>query len=152
MLDGGRVTGIDYLKAGQPTTASCAGEIVLAGGAVNSPQLLQLSGIGPAEHLQSLGIEVRHAMEGVGRDLQDHLQVRSLYRLNRPISVSNDVNNLLRWMLVGIDFALRSRGPLTFSAGSVCIFTKILPESATPDLQFHFIPFSADKPGTGLHP
>ena len=152
VLDGGRVTGIDYLKAGQPTTASCAGEIVLAGGAVNSPQLLQLSGIGPAEHLQSLGIEVRHAMEGVGRDLQDHLQVRSLYRLNRPISVNNDVNNLLRWMLVGIDFALRRRGPLTFSAGSVCIFTKILPESATPDLQFHFIPFSADKPGTWLHP
>jgi choline dehydrogenase len=151
VLDGKRVTGINYLKAGQPVTATCRGEIVLSGGAVNSPQLLQLSGIGPAEHLQSLGIEVRHAMEGVGRDLQDHLQIRSIYRLNRPISVNDDVNNLLRRIWIGIDFALRRRGPLTFSAGSVGAFAKVLPESATPDLQFHFIPFSAEKPGTGLH-
>jgi len=152
VLDGTRVTGITYLKAGQPATATCRGEVVLSGGAVNSPQLLQLSGIGPGAHLQSLGIEVRHALEGVGRDLQDHLQVRSLYRLNRPISVNDELNSLLRRIWIGIDFALRRRGALTFSAGSVGAFAKVLPESATPDIQFHFIPFSADKPGTGLHP
>jgi choline dehydrogenase len=151
VLDGRRITGIDYLRAGQPTTATCRGEIVLAGGAVNSPQLLQLSGIGPGEYLRELGIEVRHALEGVGRDLQDHLQIRSIYRLNRPISVNDDVNNWLRRIWIGIDFAIRRRGALSFSAGSVGIFAKVLPESATPDIQFHFIPFSADKPGTGLH-
>jgi len=152
VVEDGQVTGVRYLKGGHEVTASSRGEVVLSGGAINSPQLLQLSGIGPAEVLQDLGIEVRHDLPGVGRDMQDHLQVRSIYRLNKAISVNDDVNNLLRRMWIGIDFALRRRGPLTFSAGHGCVFAKVLPESETPDIQFHFIPFSADKPGTGLHP
>ena len=151
VLEGTCVVGVRYLKGDQPVTATVRGEVVLSGGAINSPQLLQLSGVGPADLLRELGIEVRHALEGVGRDLQDHLQIRSIYRLNRPISVNDEVNHLLRRIWIGVDFALRRRGPLTFSAGHACVFAKVLPESATPDLQFHFIPFSADKPGTGLH-
>lgn len=152
VLDGTRVTGVDYVQDGRNLTATARGEVVLSGGAINSPQLLQLSGIGPGEHLQGLGVTVQHDLDGVGRDLQDHLQIRSIYRLNRPISVNDDVNNLLRRAMIGIDFALRRRGPLTFAAGHACIFAKVLPDSATPDIQFHFIPFSADTPGTGLHP
>ena len=151
-FDGKRATGVRYLQDGREATATARGEIVLSGGAVNSPQLLQLSGVGPGAVLRPLEIEVRHDLGGVGRDLQDHLQARSIYRLNRPMSVNDDVNNVLRRMWIGIDYALRRRGPLTFSAGHACLFAKVLPESATPDLQFHFIPFSADKPGTGLHP
>ncbi|MEM1298169.1 MAG: choline dehydrogenase [Pseudomonadota bacterium] len=151
VLDGGRVTQVRYRQDGADKTAEVAGEVVLSGGAVNSPQMLQLSGIGPGGHLQNLGIEVQHALEGVGRDLQDHLQIRSLYRLNKRISVNDDVNNLLRRAWIGIQFALQRKGPLTFAAGFAGAFAKVLPESATPDIQFHFIPFSADKPGTGLH-
>ena len=151
-FDGKRATGVRYLKGSREVMATARGEIVLSGGAINSPQLLQLSGVGPTDVLRRLGIEVRHDLKGVGRNLQDHLQVRSIYRLNRPISVNDDVNNLLRRMWIGLDYLLRRRGPLTFSAGHACLFARVLPESETPDLQFHFIPFSADKPGTGLHP
>ncbi|MEM0989617.1 MAG: choline dehydrogenase [Pseudomonadota bacterium] len=152
IVEEGRAVGVRYTKAGTPQTARCKGEIVLCGGAINSPQLLQLSGIGPGALLQEHGIEVLHALPGVGQDLQDHLQIRSLYRLNKPISVNNDVNNLMRRAMVGVQWALRRQGPLTFAAGFAGAFAKVLPESATPDVQFHFIPFSADKPGEGLHP
>ena len=151
-FDGKRASGVVYLQGSREVMATASGEIVLCGGTVNSPQLLQLSGIGPSDVLRRVGIKVLHDLPGVGRDLQDHLQVRSIYRLNKPISVNDDVNNLLRRMWIGIDYVLRRRGPLTFSAGHACLFAKVLPESGTPDLQFHFIPFSADKPGTGLHP
>ncbi|MEM8792873.1 MAG: GMC family oxidoreductase N-terminal domain-containing protein [Pseudomonadota bacterium] len=150
-LDGPRATGVRYLQDGAEHLAACRGEVVLCGGAVNSPQLLQLSGIGPGALLQDLGIAVRRELPGVGQDLQDHLQIRSLYRLNKPISVNDDVNNLLRRAWTGVRFALQRAGPLTLSAGSVGVFARVLPESETPDIQFHFIPFSADKPGTGLH-
>ncbi|MEM7742094.1 MAG: choline dehydrogenase [Pseudomonadota bacterium] len=151
VLSSGRVTGVKYTKAGKPTVAHCRGEVVLCGGAINSPQLLQLSGIGPGDVLSEAGVDVIHELPGVGRDLQDHLQIRSLYRLNRAISVNDDVRYLHRRAMIGVKFALQRKGPLTFSAGFVGAFAKVLPESATPDIQFHFIPFSADKPGTGLH-
>ncbi|MEM1275005.1 MAG: choline dehydrogenase [Pseudomonadota bacterium] len=151
LFDGKRANGVCYLKDGAERVANCRGEIVLSGGAVNSPQLLQLSGVGPGHLLQDLGIDVVHDLQGVGRDLQDHLQIRSLYRLNQPISVNDDVNNLMRRAWMGVQFAFQRTGPLTLSAGSAGVFAKVLPESETPDIQFHFIPFSADKPGTGLH-
>lgn len=151
-FEGTRATGVTYLTEGAEKTATCRGEIVLCGGAVNSPQLLQLSGIGPGELLQEHGIDVVHEAPGVGQDLQDHLQIRTIYRLNKPLSVNDDYRNLLRRAWIGLDFALRRRGPLTFAAGHAGVFAKVLPESATPDVQFHFIPFSAEKPGTGLHP
>ncbi|MEM9046443.1 MAG: GMC family oxidoreductase N-terminal domain-containing protein [Pseudomonadota bacterium] len=151
VFDGDRISGVRYIQSGVDRLANCQGEVVLCGGAVNSPQLLQLSGIGPGAHLRELGIEVRKDLPSVGQDLQDHLQIRSLYRLNKPISVNDEVNNLLRRAWTGVQFAIQRRGPLTLSAGSVGVFAKVLPESETPDIQFHFIPFSADKPGTGLH-
>jgi len=149
---GKRATGVIYRQNGQMKTVKVNSEVILAGGAVNSPQLLQLSGVGPAEHLSSLGINVIHDSPGVGADLQDHFQARLVMELNKRISVNDDVNNLVRRAWTGLQYALFRRGPMTFSAGHVGVFTKVLPSSATPDAQVHFIPFSATKIGGDLHP
>ncbi len=147
-----RVTGVDYHRNGADQRAAVRGEIVVSGGAVNSPQLLQLSGIGPGDHLQSHGIDVIHNSPGVGRNLQDHYQARMVYELNRPLSVNDDVNGLARRAWTGLRYALFREGPMTFGAGHVGVFMKVLPESATPDAQVHFIPFSANRLGGKLHP
>lgn len=151
-FDGKRVTGVDYRQRGKDRTAVVGGEVVLAGGAINSPQLLQLSGIGPAAHLQGLGIDVIHDSPGVGQDLQDHYQARMIYELNRPMSVNDDVKGIWGKVKTGLRYALFRSGPMTFSAGHVGVFMKVLPESATPDAQVHFIPFSAVSLGGKLHP
>ena len=151
VFEGKRATGICYRQSGEDRTVEVTGEIVLAGGAINSPQLLQLSGIGPGDHLRAHGIDVVHDSPGVGADLQDHYQARMVLELNKPISVNDDVNNPLRLIWTGLRYALFRRGPMTFSAGHVGAFTKVLPESATPDAQVHFIPFSATKLGGKLH-
>jgi len=150
-FDGTRAAGITYRQNGREQTAQVSGEIVLAGGAINSPQLLQLSGVGPADHLRGLGVDVVHDSPGVGADLQDHYQARLVLELNKRISVNDDVNNLVRRAWTGLQYALFRRGPMSFSAGHVGVFTKVLPESATPDAQVHFIPFSATKIGGDLH-
>ena len=151
-FSGTRVTGVRYRQHDIDKVAKVGGEVILSGGAVNSPQLLQLSGVGPARHLKAHGIEVVHDSLGVGADLQDHYQARAVLELNQAISVNDDVNNLARRAWVGLQYALFRRGPLTFSAGHVGVFTKVLPESATPDAQVHFIPFSATSLGGSLHP
>jgi choline dehydrogenase len=147
----GRATGVEWESKGLGRSARCRGEVVLSAGAVNSPQLLQLSGIGPADHLRALGIDVVRALEGVGRDLQDHYQVRALYEIQGAKSLNSDVHNPVKKAMIGLEYALRRTGPLTISAGQVGLFAKTRPEVATPDIQFHFIPFSADKPGQPLH-
>ena len=152
LFEGTKAIGIEYLHGDQKKTVKVGREIILSGGAINSPQLLQLSGVGPAKHLQEMGIDVVCESAGVGADLQDHYQARLVIELNKPISVNDDVNNLIRRAWTGINYALFRRGPMTFSAGHVGAFTKVLPESATPDAQIHFIPFSATKLGGDLHP
>jgi choline dehydrogenase len=147
----GRATGVEWGSKGGARSARCRGEVVVSGGAVNSPQLLQLSGIGPPEHLRALGIEVVQALEGVGRDLQDHYQVRALYEIKGARSLNTDVHNPVKKTMIGLQYALFRSGPLTISAGQVGLFARTRPELATPDIQFHFIPFSADKPGQSLH-
>ncbi len=147
----GRATGIEWLEREVPRSADCRGEIVLAGGAINSPQLLQLSGIGPGEVLGELGIEVVQDMAGVGRDLQDHYQVRSIWEIKGARSLNSDVHNPFLKLMIGLQYALKRSGPLTISAGQVGMFARTRPELASPDIQFHFIPFSAEKPGQPLH-
>ena len=151
-LTDGRARGITYLHGGTEYRAEATREIVLCGGAINSPQLLQLSGIGPAEHLRSVGISVQHDLPGVGDDLQDHFQVRAIYELDGLESLNTDVGNPLKRIAMGLQYALTRSGPLTVSAGQVYVFTKTRKELETPDIQFHFIPFSAEKPGQMLHP
>jgi choline dehydrogenase len=111
-----------------------------------------LSGIGPAEELAALGIPVAHDLPQVGRNLQDHFQARMVFRCTRRVTLNERKASLFGSLGMGLQFALFRRGPLTISAGTAGLFARVLPGSATPDVQFHFIPFSADRPGTVLHP
>jgi choline dehydrogenase len=127
-------------------------EILVSSGAYNSPQLLQLSGVGPADLLRSRGIEVVLDSQGVGNDLQDHLQVRIVTRCPQRITLNDVVNNPVRRVLAGMQWAALRRGPLTIAAGTSGAFFKTSPRLASPDIQIHFIPFSTDKMGEKLHP
>jgi len=147
------VSGIRISVKGQSQTAQLngGGEVILSTGAIGSPQLLQVSGIGPGDLLQGLDIPVRYELKGVGENLQDHLQIRLVYRVNVP-TLNNEINNIFRRGLMGIRYALFRTGPMAMGASQVCIFTKTQKQMETPDIQFHFQPLSADKPGVEMHP
>jgi choline dehydrogenase len=152
VLDGRRAIAVVYRGEGLERTVAARREIVLAAGAIGSPQILQLSGIGPAGHLQGHGIEVAHDLPGVGANLQDHFQARSVYRCTRPITLNDRVKSPWQKLLMGLEWFVFRTGPLTIGAGQGGIFARTRPELATPDVQFHIILFSADRPGEPLHP
>ncbi|MGH6912954.1 MAG: GMC family oxidoreductase, partial [Geminicoccales bacterium] len=151
LLEGKRATGVAWRAKGVERRARAGQEIVLSAGAIGSPQILQLSGIGPGGHLQAHGIEVVHELPGVGANLQDHFQARSVYRCARPITLNDRVRNPWQKMLMGLEWLLFRTGPLTIGAGQGCIFARTRAELSTPDIQFHLILFSADRPGQPLH-
>jgi choline dehydrogenase len=152
LFSGRRATGVEYRQGGTTHTAHANAEVIVSGGAFNSPQLLQLSGLGPAKILSELGIEVVADMPGVGADLQDHLQVRILYRCNRPITMNDVINRWRHRYAAGLRYLLSRKGLLTIGAGYAGAFLRTRPELATPDVQFHFLIFSADAAGATLHP
>ena len=143
-------SGVVFRQSGTRLEVGARREVILSAGAIGSPQLLQLSGIGPGKLLQRLGIPVVHALPGVGGSLQDHLQIRSVYKSLRP-TLNDEVNNPLRKMLIGLEYILFRTGPMSMGASQVAAFAKTDPTLETPDVQFHFQPLSADKPGAGLH-
>lgn len=151
MFEGRRAVGIEYKQGGTLKTARAAKELLVCGGAYNSPQLLQLSGIGPADLLKEHGIEVVLDAPGVGRDLQDHLQVRIVTRCTKAITLNDIVGSPWRRMMTGLQYAALRKGPLTIAAGTSGAFLKTSPRLATPDVQIHFLPFSTDKMGEALH-
>ena len=152
LFSGKRAIGVEYRRGDTTHIAHANGEVILAGGAFNSPQLLQLSGLGPADLLRSHGIDVIADMPGVGADLQDHLQVRMQYRCTEPITM-NDVYHSWRHRLgAGLRYALSRKGLLTIGAGYAGGFFRTRSDLATPDVQMHFIIFSADASGAALHP
>ena len=126
-------------------------EVILCGGAINSPHLLMLSGVADTAMLAEHNIPIVKHLPGVGQNLQDHLQVRLVYKTTMS-TLNNEVGNWFRKMLVGVQYILFRRGPLTLSASQVTIFTKSNPDEVRPDIQFHMQPLSADKPGEGAHP
>ena len=147
-----RVTGVEYQdRNGVKHSVSVRCEAVLSAGAIGSPQILNLSGIGDGEDLRELGIECLRHLPGVGKNLQDHLQIRTVYKTARPRTLNTEVNNPIRKALMGVEYALRRTGPLTMGASQVCIFTRSNDRVELPDIQFHFQPMSADSPGEGLH-
>ncbi len=152
LFDGRRATGIEYRKGGTTHTAYADGEVILAGGAFNSPQLLQLSGLGPAKILRDLGIEVLADMPGVGADLQDHLQVRMQLRCTEPITANDVLNDWRHRTGAGLRYMLQRKGLLSIGAGYAGAFLKTRPELATPDVQFHFLIFSTETAGANVHP
>ncbi len=148
---GATAVGVEYLHHGERKTVRARAEVVLAAGAIGSPQILQLSGIGPAKLLQRVGVPVRVDLPGVGQNLQDHLQVRLVFR-TRERTLNDEVNHPLRKAWIAMQYALWRTGPLTLAASQVVIFTRSSPNVDRPDIQFHMQPLSADKPGEGPHP
>jgi choline dehydrogenase len=151
LFDGRRAVAVEYGQAGRHSTARARKEMVISGGAFNSPQLLQLSGIGPAELLRRHGIDVVLDAPGVGHDLQDHMQVRVIMRCSQRITLNDVVNSPTRKFLTGLQYAALRKGPLTIAAGTSGAFFKTSPRLATPDIQVHFLPFSTDRMGEKLH-
>ena len=151
LFQGRRAVGVEYEKGGEIQVAQARREVLLSGGAINSPQLLMLSGIGDAARLAHFDIASVAHLRGVGRNLQDHLQARVVLKAKRAITYNDVFNSPLRTLQAGIQWALLRRGPLTVSAGQAGAFVRVMPEAVRPDVQFHFITFSADRPGEGLH-
>jgi choline dehydrogenase len=151
-MDGRRVTGVTYLdKAGTRRTIKARKEVILSAGAINSPQTLMLSGIGPAEHLKENGITPLVDLPGVGQGMQDHLQARLVFKCNEP-TLNDEVRSLFNQARIALKYALFRAGPMTMAASLATGFMKTRPELATPDIQFHVQPWSADSPGEGVHP
>jgi choline dehydrogenase len=151
LFDRHRADAIEFRQAGVLRTARARKEILVSSGAYNSPQLLQLSGVGPAGLLRKHGIDVVLDAPGVGHDLQDHMQVRVVMRCTQSITLNDVVNSPVRRILAGARYAAFRNGPLTIAAGTSGAFFKTSPRLATPDIQIHFLPFSTDKMGERLH-
>jgi choline dehydrogenase len=151
-FEGRRAVGVEYRQNGALRQARASGEVILSGGAFNSPQLMQLSGVGPAALLRQHGIDVISDMPGVGADLQDHFQVRFNYRCTEPITVNDMMAKKHRQVLAGLRWLLFRDGPLSIGAGYAGGFFKTDPSLPTPDVQLHFILFSAESVGQKLHP
>lgn len=150
LFDGDRAIGIEYLKGGRLQQARADREVVLSTGAIGSPQILQLSGVGPKALLDRVGVPVVKDLPGVGRNLQDHLQIRLVFKTSQR-TLNDEVNNIFKRAWVGLQYIVSRTGPLTLAASQVAIFTRSKPDVERPDIQFHMQPLSADKPGDGAH-
>ncbi|MCJ8286424.1 choline dehydrogenase [Halomonas sp.] len=151
LLEGKRVVGVEYRQGQSTHRASARLEVLLSSGAIGSPQILQCSGIGDPGHLAEVGVDCRHALPGVGENLQDHLQIRLVFKTSCR-TLNDEVRHPLRKLAVGTQYALTRTGPLTLAASQVCIFTQSREGLDRPDIQFHMQPLSADKPAEGVHP
>ena len=152
VLEGKRATGVRYAQHGQTHIARAAREVIVAAGALQSPQLLQLSGIGPAAHLRQLEIPVVHDLPGVGMNLQDHLQARMIFQCKKPVTTNDQLRSVFGKMRIGLEWLLWKTGPLAIGINQGGLFCRALPESSTPDIQFHFATLSADMAGGKVHP
>ncbi|MFA5123918.1 GMC family oxidoreductase, partial [Zavarzinia sp.] len=152
VVEGGRATGVAFRGAdGALVTAKAKAEVILSAGAVGTPHILQLSGIGPADVLRPQGIDIVQAAEGVGRNLQDHLQQRAIYRVEGVKTLNETYHSLIGRGLMGLDYLLRRRGPLTMAPSQLGLFTRSDPSRERANIEFHIQPLSLDKFGDPLH-
>ena len=147
----GRARGVEYAIGGERRTAHAAREVVLSAGAVASPALLERSGIGDGARLQALGVGTVRHLPGVGENLQDHLQLRTIFTVENTPTMNVLYRSLLRRALMGLDYALRRRGPLTMAPSQFGLFMRSSADYATPNIEFHIQPLSLDKFGDPLH-
>ena len=138
-------------RAGRIQQISCAREVIISAGTLGSPHILIHSGIGAAATLKQRGIDVVHDLPGVGKNLQDHLQARLVFKCNEP-TLNDEVRSFFNQIRIATKYALFRAGPMTMAASLAVGFMKTRPELATPDIQFHVQPWSADSPGAGVHP
>jgi len=151
LFEGKRAVGVSYQHKGEPKEARVEREVILSGGAFNSPQLLELSGVGPRAQLEKHGIPVVHDAPQVGEALQDHFYVRTFWRSSKPITLNDDMASLFRKMAIGAQYVLFKKGPLTVSAGHAAAFVRTRPGLKRPDAQIYFINFSSARRGGILH-
>ncbi|MBV9548065.1 MAG: GMC family oxidoreductase N-terminal domain-containing protein [Alphaproteobacteria bacterium] len=151
VFDGKRAVGVRFWQEGRLMEARAKGEVILSAGAIGSVEILQRSGIGPGQWLSDLGIAVFHPLEGVGRNLQDHLQLRAMYRLTGARTLNETYHNLFWRAAMGLEYALLRRGPLSMAASTMGIFTRSDPTQERANIQFHIVPASLDKFGAPLH-
>jgi choline dehydrogenase len=151
IIENGRAAGVLFMQDGEIQEARASGEVILCAGSIGSPHLLQRSGIGPAEWLTPLGIDTVLDRQGVGRNLQDHLQQRAIYKVEGVRTLNESYYSLPRRGLMGLDYALRRRGPLTMAPSQLGIFTRSDPRRERANIQFHVQPLSLDKFGDPLH-
>jgi choline dehydrogenase len=152
VFEGARAVAVRYRQGGVEREARAAREVILAAGTLQSPQLLQLSGVGPADLLRSLGIPVLRELPGVGENLQDHLQLRLMYKCSKPITTNDDLASWWRSLGIGLRWLIRRKGPLAIGINQGGLFARALPDSGTPDVQFHFATLSAELAGARPHP
>jgi choline dehydrogenase len=151
-FDGRRASGVEFWQGGRPSFAAARGEVILASGAIGSPQLLQLSGVGPAALLREHGLTVRHDLPGVGENLQDHLQIRTVYKVRNTVTLNERANKHHHRLMMGLEYFLLKRGPLTMAPSQLGAFAKSDASRETPNLEYHVQPLSLDKFGDPLHP
>ena len=151
LFEGRRAVGVAFTRDGTPETVRARREVVLCGGAIGSPQILMLSGVGPGEHLAGLGVEVVHNLPGVGQNLQDHYSAAIKLKSKHPITINDVMLSKFRMLKSGLDYFLFRKGALTVITAEVALFARTRPELATPDVKFSIATFSADRPQDGLH-
>ncbi len=152
ILDGKRVTGVQFRQDKALKRATANAQVILAAGAIGSPQILQLSGIGPGALLAEHGIDVHHELEGVGENLQDHLQLRLAYKVQNIDTLNEKSQSLFGKAMMALDYALFRRGPLSMAPSQLGAFAKSSSDFATANLQYHIQPLSLGKFGEDLHP
>jgi choline dehydrogenase len=151
LVENGAAQGIVFTVNGEQASARSRIETVLSSGSIGSPAILQRSGIGDPALLQDLGIPVTHALPGVGQNLQDHLQLRSVFRIQGIKTLNQQANSLWGKAMMGLEYALFKRGPLTMAPSQLGLFACSDETVETPDLEFHVQPLSLDKFGSPLH-
>jgi choline dehydrogenase-like flavoprotein len=151
VVEGGRATAVQFRQGNESVVARCRGEVVLTAGSIGSTQILELSGIGHGDVLQRHGIPVVKEKPGVGGNLQDHLQIRAIYKVHGIKTLNETYHNLVKRGLMGLEYLLRRTGPLTMAPSQLGIFTRSDPSQERANIQFHVQPLSLDKFGDPLH-
>jgi choline dehydrogenase-like flavoprotein len=151
LFDGTRAAGVRFRKAGRVVEARLKGEIILSAGSIGSVQTLQLSGVGPSEWLGAQGVATVLDKPGVGRNLQDHLQQRAIYKVTGVKTLNETYHSLIGRGLMGLEYALFQKGPLAMAPSQLGIFARSSSDHERPNIQFHVQPLSLDKFGDPLH-
>ena len=146
-----RCTGVEFLQGGTLHQARATREVVMAAGSIGTPQILQLSGIGPGALLQSHGIAVKHELAGVGDNLQDHLQIRTVFKVANTRTLNVIANTLLGKAMIGLEYLVNRSGPMSMSPSQLGLFTRSDPLQPHPNLEYHVQPLSLDAFGDPLH-
>ena len=151
-FEGKKAVGVNYYIKNELKTVKAKREVILSAGSIGSPHILQASGIGESEKLTKHGIDVVHELKGVGKNLQDHLMFRPVYKVKNLKSLNSKINSLFGNFLIGLEYIFKQSGPMTMGASQVCGFAKSDPSKETPNLQFHVQPISTDILGASkLH-